>query len=182
MPRPPAGARRGTFLCVVPAAAVGAAERDRRRSPDRRARGGYRRAGVGQAPYEYPPPATRRGTQDRRRQTREPRVSGRRVLSDAERRDWLRLTRSERVGPITFFHLLKRFGSAAAALDALPDLARRGGRAALRVPRAPAADREMAQNVKLGARLIARFEPDYPDALSALDDAPPPPAVRGQRD
>ncbi|HEX9465500.1 MAG TPA: DNA-processing protein DprA [Alphaproteobacteria bacterium] len=107
-------------------------------------------------------------------------MSGRRVLSDAERRDWLRLTRSERVGPITFFHLLKRFGSAAAALDALPDLARRGGRATLRVTSAQAADREMAQNVKLGARLIGRFEPDYPEALAAVDDAPPLLAVRGK--
>src|SRR5258708_34947580 len=146
MPRPPAGARRGTFLCVVPAAAVGAAERDRRRSPDRRARGGSRRAGVGQAPYEYPPPATRRGTQDRRRQTREPRVSGRRGLSAAEGRDWLRLTRSERVGPITFFHLLKRFGSAAAAPDAPPDLARRGGRATLLGPSAQGARRGIARH------------------------------------
>src|SRR5258708_38147124 len=145
MPRPPAGARRGTFLCVVPAAAVGAAERDRRRSPDRRARGGSRRAGVGQAPYEYPPPATRRGTQDRRRQTREPRVSGRRVLSDAERRDWLRLARRERVGPITFFHLLKRFGSPAAPPDALPALAPRGRPAALRRASAPAPHTDRGQ-------------------------------------
>ena len=52
----------------------------------------------------------------------------RRTLSDAERLDWLRLARSENVGPITFLALLDRFGSAAAVLDALPALARRGGR------------------------------------------------------
>ncbi len=51
-----------------------------------------------------------------------------RSLTDAERIDWLRLIRSENVGPITFFALLQRFGSAAAALDALPGLSRQGGR------------------------------------------------------
>ncbi|MBI3451585.1 MAG: DNA-protecting protein DprA, partial [Rhodospirillales bacterium] len=45
-------------------------------------------------------------------------------LTDRERRDWLRLIRSENIGPITFFQLLRRFGSATAALAALPDLAR----------------------------------------------------------
>ena len=52
----------------------------------------------------------------------------RRALSEAERLDWLRLARSENVGPITFFALLARFGTPAAVLDALPALARRGGR------------------------------------------------------
>ena len=51
-------------------------------------------------------------------------------LSDKERLDRLRLIRSENVGPITFRSLLRRFGSARAAIEALPDLARRGGRSA----------------------------------------------------
>jgi predicted Rossmann fold nucleotide-binding protein DprA/Smf involved in DNA uptake len=51
-----------------------------------------------------------------------------RVLTDAERLDWLRLIRSENVGPVTFGQLLTRFGTATEALRALPDLARRGGR------------------------------------------------------
>lgn len=50
------------------------------------------------------------------------------TLSDAERLDWLRLIRSENVGPVTFTALLSRYESAAAALDALPELARKGGR------------------------------------------------------
>ena len=54
--------------------------------------------------------------------------SRRRTLSEAERLDWLRLARTENVGPITFFQLLDHLGSAAAALEALPELARRGGR------------------------------------------------------
>ena len=48
-------------------------------------------------------------------------------LSDGERFDWLRLIRSENVGPRTFRALLDRCGGAAAALSALPELARRGG-------------------------------------------------------
>ena len=51
----------------------------------------------------------------------------RRTLNDEERLDWLRLIRSTNVGPGTFFRLLERFGTAAKALDAIPDLARRGG-------------------------------------------------------
>ena len=103
-----------------------------------------------------------------------------RTLSETERCDWLRLIRSERVGPITFFQLLKRFGSAAAALEALPELARRGGRATLRISSVEAAERELAQVGKLGARLIGRFEPDYPKPLAATDDAPPLLCVRGR--
>ena len=54
-------------------------------------------------------------------------------LDDAQRLDWLRLIRSESVGPRTFRALVARFGSAGAAVDALPDLARRHGRPPLRV-------------------------------------------------
>ncbi|MDE0378187.1 MAG: DNA-protecting protein DprA, partial [Rhodospirillales bacterium] len=55
-------------------------------------------------------------------------LNERRTLSDAERLDWLRLARCENVGPVTFLALLDRFGAPAAVLDALPALARRGGR------------------------------------------------------
>jgi len=50
-------------------------------------------------------------------------------LTDDERIDWLRLIRSERVGPRTFRSLLQHFGTVRAAIEALPDLARRGGAA-----------------------------------------------------
>mgnify|MGYP006959962037 CR=1 FL=1 len=50
------------------------------------------------------------------------------VLPDNERRDWIRLARTQNIGPVTFAQLLKRFGSPAAALDALPEIARRAGR------------------------------------------------------
>ena len=54
------------------------------------------------------------------------------TLTAADRLDWLRLIRSDNVGPITFYKLLERFGNVRAALDALPEMARRGGRWAIR--------------------------------------------------
>ena len=97
-----------------------------------------------------------------------------RVLSQAERLAWLRLIRTQNVGPITFRQLLRRFGSAEAAIDALPDLARRGGRARpISVCSMAAVRREIDTLYTQEARLIALVEPDYPPALAALDDAPP---------
>jgi DNA processing protein len=103
-----------------------------------------------------------------------------RPLSDRERLDWLRLIRSDNVGPVTFGQLLHRFGSAAEALAALPDLARRGGRKSLRVSTQETAEAELEKLQAVDARLIARCEPGYPPALAALDDAPPLLAVRGR--
>ena len=56
-------------------------------------------------------------------------ISTRQELTDTERRDRLRLIRSDNVGPRTFRSLLNHFGTARAALDRLPELARRGGAA-----------------------------------------------------
>lgn len=94
-------------------------------------------------------------------------------LSDLERRAWLRLARSENVGPVTFRNLVARFGSASAALQELPRLAQRGGNRNF-VP-SPEEDsaRELEALAKLGGRLIAACEPDYPPGLKALE-APPP--------
>jgi DNA processing protein len=105
-----------------------------------------------------------------------------RALADAERLDWLRLIRTENVGPITFRNLMARFNTAGAALTALPDLARRGGRTKPLKPAGKAeAERELAALHKAGAELIAMVEPDYPPLLAAIDDAPPLIAVRGHR-
>jgi DNA processing protein len=104
-----------------------------------------------------------------------------RHLNPSERIDWLRLIRTENVGPVTFFQLLRRFGSAAAALDALPSLANRGGRSApLTLFSRAAAERELAALDKAGATLLAWGEPDYPEALAAIDDAPPLLTLRGR--
>jgi DNA processing protein len=103
-----------------------------------------------------------------------------RTLNPAERMDWLRLIRSENIGPITFYQLLQRYGSAASALDALPELARRGGRHnSLRVPPRADALKELAAVERAGAKLIAWGEPGYPPALTAVEDAPPLLTARG---
>ena len=101
-------------------------------------------------------------------------------LNDEERLDWLRLIRSENVGPRTFRTLLRHFGSAGHALDALPDLARRGGAARPgRICTRAEAERELDDTRSLGVRLIGLREPDYPPALAAIADPPPLLAVRG---
>lgn len=86
----------------------------------------------------------------------------------------LRLVRTEGVGPITYRRLLDRYRTPAEALDALPALARAGGRASpLRIPKAADVERELAQLDKIGARLVFVGDPDYP-ALLAETEAPPP--------
>ena len=95
------------------------------------------------------------------------------TLNAQERLDWLRLIRSDHVGPITFHHLLQRYGSAAAALDALVELAQRNGRKDFKTWTRAAAERELAAVHRLGGRLVAWGEPDYPPLLLPLEDAPP---------
>jgi DNA processing protein len=84
-------------------------------------------------------------------------------LTDEQRLDWLRLIRSEHVGPRTFRALLNHFGSAGAALAALPDLARRGGaRRTVKVCARVEAERELAAADRIGVTYLALGEPDYP--------------------
>ena len=109
-------------------------------------------------------------------------MAGEPHLTDAQRLDWLRLIRSEHVGPRTFRMLMHHYGSARAALDALPALARRGGaRANPRIFTVAEAERELAAAHALGVDLVALDEPDYPERLREIDDAPPLLAVRGER-
>lgn len=99
-------------------------------------------------------------------------------LSDDQRLAWLRLIRSDNVGPITFRELINHFGTAVAALEAVPELAERGGRR-IRLCSAAEAEREMAALADRGGRFVAMGEPDYPSSLRHVDDAPPLLAVRG---
>jgi DNA processing protein len=97
---------------------------------------------------------------------------------DAEAR--FRLARTEGVGPITYRRLMRRYGSAAAALDALPGLARAGGRAAPPASPEPSdAGREIDRLARMGAHLRFVDTDDYPALLALLDDAPPVIAVQG---
>jgi DNA processing protein len=99
-------------------------------------------------------------------------MSTRRALSDAERRAWLRLARTENVGATTFAALIARFGSAAEAIPAASRMARRGG-GDLRTPSEAEAAEEIARLADLGGRNVASIEPDFPDGLFALDPRPP---------
>jgi len=92
----------------------------------------------------------------------------------------LRLVRTEGVGPVTWRRLLDRYRTPAAALAALPELVRAGGKATPPVtPSESDARREFEQTERLGGRLIFVGDPDYPPLLTHLDDAPPVIAVLG---
>jgi DNA processing protein len=101
-------------------------------------------------------------------------------LGPEQRLAWLRLIRSENVGPVTFRALINRFGSAQEALEALPVLARKGGSTrTVKVFGREAAEAEMALADRLGARFICLGEADYPAALRAADAPPPVLAIMG---
>lgn len=95
-------------------------------------------------------------------------------LTDSEKRDWVRLIRTENIGPITFHQLIAHFGAAGAALDAIPELRRRGGgHRPGRVCSVRDAEREMRAAEKAGVVIAALPEAAYPPMLRHID-APPP--------
>ena len=95
-------------------------------------------------------------------------------VSFGERFACLRLARTEGVGPVAFQHLVGRFGTAVAALKALPELARRAGRAP-RLYTPEQAYAELTEGEMLGAALLCVADAGFPEALRALD--PPPPVI-----
>ena len=100
-------------------------------------------------------------------------------LSETDRIDRLRLIRCDNVGPRTFHSLLNHFGNARAALERLPDLARRGGAARSgRICSEEEARAELAACRKIGVTLVAPGEAAYPPRLATLEDAPPLLGVR----
>ncbi|WP_088347987.1 MULTISPECIES: DNA-processing protein DprA [Rhodomicrobium] len=106
---------------------------------------------------------------------------GRGRLSDEEKLDWIRLIRTENVGPITFRELIDYFGNARAALEAVPELRRRGGLQR----HGPAHRRDLAMREweaveKAGARIIALPETDYPRLLKQIPGPPPILFARGR--
>jgi DNA processing protein len=101
-------------------------------------------------------------------------------LTERERRDRLRLVRSEAIGPRTFVRLLERYRTAGAALEALPDLIRKGmpGRQ-VRIASEAEIAQELDEMHRCGATFVSIGEPDYPPALAHIAAAPPVLAVRG---
>lgn len=95
-----------------------------------------------------------------------------RPLARSERRAWLRLARTPRIGPLTFHRLIAKHRSAEAALDALPRFGatpQDGARI----------DAELEALEAMGASLLCACEPGYPGLLAALDAPPPVIAARG---
>ena len=92
-------------------------------------------------------------------------------LPTSEKLDWLQLSRTSRIGPVTFHQLLHRFGSASKALDALPSLMAK--RSASKPPPRSEIEAEYESLIAYGGNLLCAIEADYPALLKALP-APPP--------
>lgn len=116
-------------------------------------------SGFGEPPHAYVPPPTR----DR-----------------SERQARLRLIRSHRVGPATYLRLMSEHGSATAALDALPAVARAAGVEDYTPCPAEVVAAECRAARRMGARLLTLGDADYPTALAEIADAPPLLWARGQ--
>jgi len=93
----------------------------------------------------------------------------------------LRLIRSDNVGPVTYFQLIARFGSAERALAAIPDLAARGGGRPPRLATKAQVEREAERVAELGAEYLFLGTPAYPPLLAELETAPPALIVKGHR-
>lgn len=101
------------------------------------------------------------------------------ALSEDERFARLRLARTDKIGPVAFRQLLERFGTAVDAVEALPDLIRKGGGAGRSLPSVEAVEAELAAGEQIGAQLIVLGDDAYPRNLAAVDPPPPLLWVRG---
>lgn len=102
-------------------------------------------------------------------------------LSDRQRLAWLRLIRTQNVGPATFRDLINRFGSAETALEMLPELMISGGlNRMVRIPSLAEAETEMELAKKAGARFVGIGEAGYPPLLTTIDHPPPLLAMKGE--
>ncbi len=100
-------------------------------------------------------------------------------MSDSELLNWLQLARTQNVGPVTFAHLVRRFGSAAAALEAVPAMAQKGGARKLVLATRMQVEDELAKAQRLGITLLPQYDARYPDLLRNSEGAPPILCVRG---
>ena len=91
----------------------------------------------------------------------------------------LRLIRTPSIGPVTYAQLLRRFGSAVAALDAVPELARRGGGKAPRLAAPADIEREVERVAEMGGRYVFSEDENYPALLAEIETAPPALIIMG---
>lgn len=95
------------------------------------------------------------------------------TLTSDERIARLRLIRSQSVGPISFYKLLSRFGTAEKSLEQMPLLAAKAGRKTPKIMTDHDASNELDRLKRFGGRMIVFGEDDYPKWLSNIADAPP---------
>ncbi len=104
------------------------------------------------------------------------------VLDDNEKLAWLRLIRTDNVGPITFYNLIHTYGTAVKAIEALPSLAKRGGRLkGLTIAESFIVERELEQLRARGGDMVFAADEFYPLSLAATEDAPPVLSVLGNK-
>ena len=104
-------------------------------------------------------------------------------LSQQERISWLRLARSENVGPATFENLMRFYEKPSEALADLPNWALRGGsKRTIKVASLQQAENEINALETLGARLMFSCDEDYPQLLSSIRNAPPVFSYLGRKD
>jgi len=94
------------------------------------------------------------------------------TLAPSQKIAWLRLIRTPTIGPVTFRQLINRTGSAEAALDAVPSLAKKVG-APAKIPSISEAEDEIAAVAARGGHMVAMGEPGYPPHLQHISGAPP---------
>ena len=105
------------------------------------------------------------------------------ALTREQKLAWLRLIRSENVGPATFRDLINHFGTASAAIEGLPELVARGrGRKRLVVASEQDARNELDRLEHVGGQLVCLGEPDYPASLRATEAPPPVLSVLGKKE
>ncbi len=104
-------------------------------------------------------------------------------LTREERLAWLRLSRTENVGPLTFYRLLEKFGTALRALESLPDFsAKSGSRKPMKIPPADVVMREYDALLARGGDILLACDNDYPIGLASIEDAPPVLSFLGDKD
>jgi len=106
-------------------------------------------------------------------------VSAAPKLSQDEAFARIRLLRSANIGPVSYAQLLMRFGTAIEAIEALPDLAKRGAKRDYRPAPRARIETEITAARKAGARYVFHDMPEYPALLAAMESAPPIITVRG---
>lgn len=104
---------------------------------------------------------------------------GGKKFTDKDKIDWLRLARTETIGPVTFHRLIAKYKSAGEALEVLPRFTRNKP---IHIPTTDDAAREFEKILKAKGKLIAAYEDEYPLSLAAIEDAPPVITVFGRTD